>query len=56
MAYVGLWFLLVKPVGDGSYQVEFMIKRLFLMMGLLMAVLSAPLPRIPSSWLSSTSC
>jgi len=39
MAYVGLWFLLVKPAGDGSYQVEFMIKRLFLMMGLLMAVL-----------------
>jgi hypothetical protein len=39
MAYVGLWFLLVKPAGDGSFQVEFMIKRLFLMMGLLMAVL-----------------
>ncbi len=39
MAYVGLWFLLVKFAGSGSYEMEIMVRRLFVMMGLLMAVL-----------------
>jgi hypothetical protein len=39
IAYVGLWFLLVKFAGSGSYEMHLMIRRLFVMMGLLMAVL-----------------
>jgi hypothetical protein len=39
MAYVGLWFLLIKFAGSGSYDMHILIKRLFVMMGLLMAVL-----------------
>jgi hypothetical protein len=39
IAYVGLWFLLVKFAGSGSYEMQVMVKRLFVMMGMLMAVL-----------------
>jgi hypothetical protein len=39
IAYVGLWFLLVKLLGGGSYDMQVLVRRLFVMMGLLMAVL-----------------
>ena len=39
IAYVGLWFLLVKFAGSGSYEMQVLVRRLFVMMGLLMAVL-----------------
>jgi hypothetical protein len=39
IAYVGLWFLLIRFAGSGSYDTQAMIRRLFTMMGMLMAVL-----------------
>ena len=40
IALVGLWFLLIKPAGSGiTTQMEQLIRRVFVMMGLLMAVL-----------------
>ena len=42
IALVGLWFLLIKPAGNGiTGDLEQMIRRVFLMMALLMAVLVA---------------
>jgi hypothetical protein len=43
VAYVGLWFMLIKPAASGSYELEQMIRRLFTMMALLMAALIATL-------------
>jgi hypothetical protein len=40
IALVGLWFLLVKPAGAGiTGEMEQLIRRVFIMMGLLMAAL-----------------
>jgi hypothetical protein len=39
ITYVGLWFLLVKFAGSGSHEMLLLVRRLFVMMGLLMAVL-----------------
>jgi hypothetical protein len=41
IALVGLWFLLIKPAGNGinNGDIEQLIRRVFIMMGLLMAVL-----------------
>jgi hypothetical protein len=42
IAFVGLWFLLVKPAGSGiTGEMEQLIRRIFVMMALLMAVLIA---------------
>jgi hypothetical protein len=42
IAFVGLWFLLVKPASSGiTTEIEQLIRRVFLMMALLMAVLVA---------------
>ena len=38
-AYVGFWFLLIKPAASGGYETMFMIRRLFAMVGVLMAAL-----------------
>jgi hypothetical protein len=43
IAYVGLWFLLIKFAGSGATEMQEMIRRLFAMMGMLMAVLLATL-------------
>jgi hypothetical protein len=44
IAFVGLWFLLVKPAGNGiTTEMEGLIRRVFIMMALLMAVLIATL-------------
>jgi hypothetical protein len=39
ITYVGLWFLLVKFAGSGSHEMLLLVRRLFVMMGLLMVVL-----------------
>ncbi len=42
IALVGLWFLLIKPAGNGiTGDLEQMVRRVFLMMALLMVVLVA---------------
>jgi hypothetical protein len=42
IAFVGLWFLLVKPAGSGiTGEMEQLIRRIFVMMALLMVVLIA---------------
>jgi hypothetical protein len=44
IAFVGLWFLLVKPAGNGiTTAMEGLIRRVFIMMAILMAVLVATL-------------
>jgi hypothetical protein len=41
IAFVGLWFLLVKLAGSGSTEIELLIRRVFIMMALLAGVLVA---------------
>lgn len=42
IAFVGLWFLLIKPAGSGlTTEMEQLIRRVFLMMAVLMAVIIA---------------
>ena len=42
IALVGLWFLLIKPAGSGiTGEMEQLVRRVFIMMALLMAVLVA---------------